>query len=322
MKCVNTSAHTLITMMAAIGIVATTQQGAAAPAKPNSKALADDMAKHGLVMMPFDDNYKQARVRYIRHFLPDETLKAHAKNDTPDNLTYKAFTHALDQHMHAVFAGKPSLDKAQFAAAMSARLDARIKTTNEQQVKQTGVRFDSINYDKDDYIDLGEYQRTGLKSFERYDADGNGIINEADQAVAKLDDEALKKDMPKRTRIAWFLSMPTHHSITGFAKLYQTNGEALTQADYLAYRENKFFKADLDANQKLDLQEYTTEFMGRVAKVVDTTKQNHAAFANQLFGAADGDTNGALTTDEFKAYQARVFAYFDANKDSVLDEVE
>lgn len=60
------------------------------------------------------------------------------------------------------------------------RLDQQIKSTRESQLKQAGVRFKSIDGDKDGAITRKEYELMSARMFERVDTNRDGSVSPGD----------------------------------------------------------------------------------------------------------------------------------------------
>jgi len=96
---------------------------------------------------------------------------------------------SYDKQRQAAFAatdlngdGKLSLEE--YQDEFEARVDRRADQVRAAQIKQAHVRFGVLDVNKDNAISLDEYLATGLRSFERWDTNGDNIISDADPLPA------------------------------------------------------------------------------------------------------------------------------------------
>ncbi len=91
----------------------------------------------------------------------------------------------FDRQRQQVFAatdtdgdGLLSLDE--YRLEFENRLDRQAASVRDRQLKQARVRFGVLDGDKDGAISAAEYLATGLRSFERWDTDGDGHVAASD----------------------------------------------------------------------------------------------------------------------------------------------
>lgn len=64
------------------------------------------------------------------------------------------------------------------------RLDRQAERVREQQIKQAHVRFDVIDADKNGSMEWNEFLALGMRGFERWDVNGDGVVSAADPLPA------------------------------------------------------------------------------------------------------------------------------------------
>lgn len=77
------------------------------------------------------------------------------------------------------------LSSEEYLVEFEGRLDRQAERVRDQQIKQAHVRFAVLDKNKSGAIEWDEYLATGLRGFERWDVDGDGIISAADPLPAK-----------------------------------------------------------------------------------------------------------------------------------------
>lgn len=275
-------------------------------------------SKHGVILLPVPESIGDARLRFIRDYqTKTKPMDWKAWRKQKDELTDKEFAANLKQQADTLFA-EDSYTTDAFQQRMLQAFDERAAKMQVASDKQTKVRFGVIDYDKDGLMDIGEFQRTGLKSFDRYDANGDGVISTEDKALFESDQKLINKKN-NRKRIQRLVRLNSQHSITGFLTRYQKNGEKLTQAAYLAHREKHFNKTDANGDGKVDPTEYMNEFNGRLGLAKSAARKRYKDYAQSVSQQADANHDGKVTKAEYLAYINKAFNAFDSNADGRLD---
>ncbi len=91
----------------------------------------------------------------------------------------------FDQQRGAAFEetdsdGDGRLSFAEYLEEFSARLDRQAESVRQRQLRQAGVRFGVIDTSKDKRIDREEYWAVGQRTFEFWDTNNDGVVNDAD----------------------------------------------------------------------------------------------------------------------------------------------
>lgn len=81
------------------------------------------------------------------------------------------------------------LDQSEYLKEFVARLDRQIELRRQDQLKQGGVRFNSIDADKNGSISRDEYVAMSTRMFERTDTNKDDVVSQEDPAPPKRDRE-------------------------------------------------------------------------------------------------------------------------------------
>ena len=111
----------------------------------------------------------------------------------------------FDRHREQVFAATDSdnsgdLNAEEYRIEFETRLDQQADRVREAQIKQAYVRFGVLDKNQDEAIDWNEYVAIGLRGFERWDADKNGVVDSRDplpepRAARKEEEKAAGKKL-------------------------------------------------------------------------------------------------------------------------------
>lgn len=78
--------------------------------------------------------------------------------------------------------GNGTVIEAEYVGEYEVRLDQQLAERRDLQLKQAYVRFGVLDPNEDGIITREEFQKSGMNMFSRLDADGNGTVNDADDA--------------------------------------------------------------------------------------------------------------------------------------------
>lgn len=81
------------------------------------------------------------------------------------------------------------LDQSEYSKEFVARLERQIELRRHDQLKQGGVRFKSIDEDKNGSISRDEYVAMSARMFERADTNKDGVVSQDDPAPPKRERE-------------------------------------------------------------------------------------------------------------------------------------
>lgn len=96
----------------------------------------------------------------------------------------------FNQHRQNAFAATDSnkdgvLSAEEYLLEFEGRVDRQAESVREQQLKQAHVRFDVLDKNKSGAIEWDEYLAIGLRGFERWDVNSDGIVSAADPLPEK-----------------------------------------------------------------------------------------------------------------------------------------
>ena len=217
-----------------------------------------------------------------------------------------------------------NISEAEYVSEYEARLGKRFDRDRAMQVKQTYVRFSSLNKNDNDAIEWAEYEASGKVAFDQFDTNKDGILSSADPKPVwtweggKADQSSKKKKIKKiRTRPSF--RMPTTHSKRGLIKTYDFDGDgSVTWAEFNKSRRAKFDETDGNANGTLDQKEYVSEFEYRMDMVIKKTRKRAIRQTYIRFNAIDVDADKGISFAEYKQSGERMYQRLDTNKDGNL----
>jgi Ca2+-binding EF-hand superfamily protein len=106
-----------------------------------------------------------------------------------------------------LFKGNKKVTQQQFVQFEQARLEPLLKQRREMSEKQAHVRFGILDNNKDQKLTLKEFQETGLKTFNQFDKNQDGLINAED---AKLSDNTNATHDGFRVKLPISMPMPSN----------------------------------------------------------------------------------------------------------------
>lgn len=259
---------------------------------------------------------QQAKANFVADF--DQNQDDAVNRTEFDQVRASRFATMLDY-------GQGQVNAAAYQAEYADRLDRKLAMDRENQLKQTQVRFDALDKNKDQFISKAEFDATGERGFAYLDTDQNGMINAEDPAPTPRERPAasnqsstasttLARRAPNQT-----LRMPTTHNLAGMLAMYdQDQDGAVSKAEYLALRERNFAATDLDQDGKLSADEYLQEFVDRLDQQVAKVRAAELKQALVRFDALDKDKNQLLSDAEFQQSGERMFQRWDTSQDQIV----
>jgi len=211
------------------------------------------------------------------------------------------------------------------------RLDGQLQTDRVGQVKQTKIRFKSLDKDQNAQMVWQEYDRSGSSHFERFDTNGDNVIDDNDTQATKTwgSNKDKKQQTPQQisakraAKLRWAktaLRMPTTHSYKGFMTIYDADSDnRVTLKDYTARRRAAFDVTDSNDDDWISEDEYLFEYENRVDRQVQRTRKNAIKQTYVRFSVLDKDENGQMTFAEFQRSGHRSFKRLDTNNDGAVN---
>jgi len=204
------------------------------------------------------------------------------------------------------------------------RLDKQMEDARKGSVKQTIVRFDSLDKNDDQKVSWEEYDNSGNRIFSYFDADKNGSINQVDQDIRdteKLKRNKGKKHTKKRRRSV--LNMPTTHNLKGLLKIYDADSDDLvSRNEYDMERKAVFRISDSNKNGWINQEEYLLEFEDRLDTQIKKSRRAAIKQTFVRFDVLDKNKNGNMTFAEYQISGKRSFSRWDRNNDGLVSKAD
>ncbi|MBK0063804.1 MULTISPECIES: hypothetical protein [unclassified Acinetobacter] len=200
----------------------------------------------------------------------------HSQEQNPNNATFvKNYTADYAD----LFKTQKQVNQLQYVQFEQARLEPILKQRREMSLKQAHVRFGVLNTNKDDKITLKEYQEIGLKTFDQFDKNQDGLISAED---AKLESTPIGTHDGFRMKSP--LSMPMAGNVNEFIQMYANNNKTyVTLGDYLTHRDQQFVLTDTNKDLSLSEDEYVGEFTQRYDEHLAQARKGYREIFDQQF---------------------------------------
>lgn len=190
-----------------------------------------------------------------------------------------------------LFKGNKKVTQQQFVQFEQARLEPLLKQRREMSEKQAHIRFGILDNNKDKKLTLKEFQETGLKTFNEFDKNQDGLINAED---AKLSGKSNTTHDGFRMKLP--ISMPMPSNTQEFIAQYGQGKSYVTLGDYLTARDKQYFATDANGDHIVTEKEYVDEFMQRFDQNIASGKIKMQESAAQQFQViSQGKTSIRMT---------------------------
>lgn len=224
------------------------------------------------------------------------------------------------------------VDESEYVFEYKNKMDNQLTKDRQGSVKQTIVRFNALDKNKNNRIDLEEYQASGNRTFTYFDNNKDNVIDDKDSKIRKKKKEKAKqlsqaeqqqeqiKNLPYAKRI---LRMPTTHDFKGLLIKYDANDDNIvTPQEIAAVREATWDLADENKDGWLSEQEYLYEFEDRLDAQMNKTRKRAVKQTYVRFGILDKDKNGKMTFEEYQLSGHRGFNRFDTDNNDIVTLAE
>lgn len=184
----------------------------------------------------------------------------------------------FEQDYADLFKTNKKVNVEQFIQYEQARLEPLLKQRREMSLKQAYVRYGILDKNKDQKLTLKEFQETGVKTFDEFDKNKDGIVNAEDSKLSSGTTgthDGFKIKLP--------ISMPMPSNVNEFIQQYGKGKSYVTLGDYLTARDQQFFTTDVSGDHVVTEQEYVNEFMQRFDKNIETGEVKMKVLAEQQF---------------------------------------
>jgi hypothetical protein len=175
-----------------------------------------------------------------------------------------------------------SVDAEEYVFEWEDRLDAQLAVDRKEQVDQSAARHESLDDDEDGLISRAEFDASGAYSFGRYDSTQDGVIDASDVDSMAAQMAEHERDMSREQILLNQKRM---------LEMPSTHSKAGTIAQY-----------DSDGNEA-------------------ATRAEFDAGRSEQFAAMDGNSDGAVSVDEYVAeFEDRVDAALASFRQQSVDQ--
>jgi len=223
------------------------------------------------------------------------------------------------------------VDESEYVFEYKNKLDEQLAKDRQGSVKQTISRFHALDKNKNNRIDLEEYQTSATRTFEYFDTNKDKVIDAQDSKLRKKKEnkkvlsqaekqEKQIKNLPYAKRI---LRMPTTHDFKGMLIKYDANDDnIITSEEIENVRKITWDLADENKDGWLSEQEYLYEFEDRLDAQMNKTRKRAVKQTYVRFRILDKDKNEKMTLDEYQLSGHRSFNRFDTDNNNIVTLAE
>lgn len=234
-------------------------------------------------------------------------VKMFAENNT-NTVSKKQFVRKFTDQYLNLFKENKSINKQQFIDYELFKLDEMMQKYREMSIKQAHVRFHVLDQNKDEILTLKEFQEIGLKTFDGFDKNHDGIVNQKDIA---LDEN--KNRLHGGANFKTPVSMPMATDVSGFIQQYGEGKEYVTLAMYLSEREDQYRHVNQKHDWQVSEDEYVNEFIQRYDENANHARDRMKKFYELRFEAiANG--HAKIRIQDIEHFSQTLFTYWDSEK--------
>ncbi|MDC0598222.1 hypothetical protein OAP18_00055 [Gammaproteobacteria bacterium] len=214
------------------------------------------------------------------------------------------------------------VDAEEYVFEWEDRMDAQLAFDRNEQVEQTATRFRSLDDDENGLISWAEFETSGLWSFNRFDSnkDGNIDNNDMDTMAGQLSqsDRELSREQILHDQRR-MLEMPSTHNKAGVIAQYDVNDdEVVTSAEYTAGRQAFYNAMDENRDGGVTEDEYLAEFENRLDAELSRFRKGSVEQAYVRYEALDADENNVMTYEEYQYSGHRSFKRWDTDDNGYI----
>lgn len=210
-----------------------------------------------------------------------------------------------------LFKSHKTVTQSQFVAYEQAKLQQQIAVHRDMSMKQAYVRFGILS-NKAEFLSLKQFQETGIKTFNSFDKNGNGYVDQMDvEANAQID------TAHGGTAFKSVISMPMPTTVNQFIAEYGQGKQYLSLAEYLTAREKQFNQMDRDHNRQVTETEYVTEFKQRYEANIEQSLAAQRLFAQQRFAAMAG-AQQTINAKDVEKFAQQLFKHWDKQGSGIM----
>lgn len=197
------------------------------------------------------------------------------------------------------------------------RLDQQLAFDRNEQVLQTATRFDSLNDNENNLISWEEFEASGLWSFNRFDSNDDGKIDEDDvdsmaEEISQSERELTREQILHDNRR--MLVMPSTHNKAGTLEQYDANDDGVaTTAEFTTGRQGFFAAMDENGDGGINADEYLAEFENRMDAEISRYRKDSVEQAYVRFEVLDANESAEMTFEEYQASGHSSFVRWDTD---------
>jgi len=240
-----------------------------------------------------------------------------------DNARQTRFNHT-DENNDGV------IDESEYVFEYKNRMDNQLNKDRQGQVNQTVIRFNALDKNDNNRIDLHEYEASAKRTFTYFDTNEDGVIDGKDPKPKhnkkKKQLSAQEKQTKQIKRLPYaksILRMPTTHSFKGLLAKYDDNGDKVITSQEISQMRHKIWNiADEDNNGWISEQEYLYEFEDRMDEHIAKTRKSAIKQTYVRFNILDKDDDKKMTFKEYQTSGHRSFNRFDTDNNHIVTLAE
>lgn len=225
------------------------------------------------------------------------------------------------------------ISKEEYLSLSSSLINSQIHSEYQGQIKQTVIRFSSLDDDSNRKITFDEFSMSSKRIFSNFDLDENKIVNAADkellskkkdqsydsEKVDDRDEESMKRISRRVSSAKYLLRMPSTHSLDGFLVQYDNNNShSISLNSFSEQRRAIFETIDTNKNGWLSDEEYIAEYQSRLEARVKTIKDENVPKHFKQFTAYDSNTDNGISRKEFFHRHQTEFIRLDTDNDGFI----
>lgn len=225
-----------------------------------------------------------------------------------------------------------TVDESEYVFEYKNRMDNQLNKDRQGQVKQTVIRFNALDKNDNNRIDLNEYEGSGNRTFTYFDTNKDGVIDKNDPKPTRKKKKSPKqlsakeKQLKQIKRLPYaksILRMPTTHSFDGLLTKYDANDNSIiTPQEIAVVRKQIWDLADDNNDGWISEQEYLFEFEDRMDAQIAKTRKSAITQTYVRFNILDKNDNKKMTLEEYQASGHRSFNRFDTDNNAIVTLAE
>ncbi|MGI1679979.1 MAG: hypothetical protein K6L75_14655 [Cellvibrionaceae bacterium] len=272
----------------------------------------------------FKKSDSQQKIIYINDYDANNDLAVSEKErDVIENMMFSF----IDKNKNLKIEGD------EYFKFQGARLEDKLFLESSSHVKQSIIRFDSLDDDGDKKITFSEFSKSSLRIFNIFDKNKDSVLDKKDKyfkekeyvpiedkaSIDDRSDEALNIIKQKISSAKYLLSMPSTHNWNGVFSQYDKNKTGtITKSVFDSQRKNVFDRVDINSDGWLSEDEYIGEYRARVENRLQQARGYFFGQIKKDFLNKDASKNGSLSIEEYLQGSKEKFNRFDVDNDGFV----